>query len=227
MSGLLDPTLDRMVATLLDTARDAVPAGHPAPGVALEQWGLELAGTSFAEEVMPREFYVDLGRTLTGSDDALAPAALAALALALGHRDAAPLRRARAEWLASGPADLDADLGIGREVPVGAISIGAAGEDQVSIVIGFTAAGSAHAVGLLVDDAMDGLGRDAFVGPAVEVIEHDARSDPELVVAPVPLAEAAVRVRAALVVTDAEAWDDPQDLAVIPLLARRLERLPG
>ncbi|HEX7131339.1 MAG TPA: hypothetical protein VF228_02115, partial [Iamia sp.] len=43
VSGLLDPTLDRMVATLLDTARGAVPSGHPAPGVALEQWAHELA----------------------------------------------------------------------------------------------------------------------------------------------------------------------------------------
>jgi hypothetical protein len=222
VSGLLDPTLDRMVATLLETARGAA-EGHPAPGIALEQWALDLAGTSFDEEVMPREFYVDLGRTLTGSDDPLAPAALAALALALGHRDAAPLRRARSDQLASGPADPDADLGIGREVPVGAISIGAAGEDQVSIVIGFTAAGSDHTIGLLVDDAMDGLGRDLFVGPPIEVIERDARTDPDLVVAEVPLAEAAARMRAALAVTDAEAWDEPHDLAVVPLLTRRLE----
>ncbi len=225
VSGLLDPTLARMVATLIDTARTAAPAGHPAPGVALEQWAHELAATSFADEAMPRAFYVDLGRTLATADDPLAPAVLAALALAVHHRDGAPLRRARADWLAAvGVSDADADLGIGREVPTRAVSIAHPDEAEASLVIGFAAAGGAHAIGLLVDGAHDGLGRDLFVGPAVEEIEADAAADPELVVTSVPLAEAVERMRAALAVTVAEAWDDPQDLATLPLLTRRLDR---
>jgi hypothetical protein len=215
-----------MVATLLDTARGAVPPGHPAPGVALEQWAHELAATSYDEEAMPREFYVDLGRTLAGSDDALAPAALAALALALRHRDAAPLRRARADWLADGPADPDADLGLGREVPTRAIAVGHPDEDEASLIVGFDAAGGAHAIGLLIDGAHDGLGRDLFVGPAIELIAEDAAGDAELVVTEVPLAEAAARMGAALAVADAEDWDDPDDLATRPLVDRRLELIP-
>lgn len=226
VSGLLDPTLAQMVSTLLHTARGAVPAGHPAPGVALERWAQELAATSFDDEAMPRAFYVDLGRTLAEADDRLAPAALAALALVLRHRDAAPLRRARADWLAAGPADPDADLGIGREVPVRAVTIGHPDEDEASVVIGFAAAGGAHSIGVLVDDAHDGLGRDLFVGPAVDAIEADAAADPELVVAEIPLAEAASRMAAALAVADAEAWDDPEDLATRPLVDRRLELVP-
>lgn len=212
-----------MVATLLETARGAVPDGHPAPGVALERWAHELAGTSFADEEMPREFYVDLGRTLAGSDDALAPAALAALALALGHRDAAPLRRARADWLAAGPTDPDADLGIGREVPTRALSIEHPDEAEISLVVGFAAAGGAHSIGLLVDGAHDGLGRDLFLGPAIDEIAADAVADAELVVTDVPLPDAAARMAAALAVAAAEGWDDPQDVAVAPLLTRRLD----
>jgi hypothetical protein len=213
-----------MVTTLIDTARSATPAGHPAPGVALEQWAHELAATSFADEAMPRAFYVDLGRSLATSADPLGPAVLAALALAVHHRDGAPLRRARADCLAAGPVDPDADLGIGREEPTRAVSITHPDEDEASLVIGFTAAGGDHAIGLLVDGAHDGLGRDLFLGPAVEEIEADAAADPELVVAAVPLAEAVGRMRAALAVTVAEAWDDPQDLATLPLLTRRLDR---
>lgn len=216
-----------MVTTLLATARSAVPPQHPAPGVALEQWALGLAATSYDDEAMPRAFYVDLGRTLVGSDDELAPAALAALALAVQHRDATPLRRARADWLASGPADPDADLGLGREVPVAAIAISHPDEEQASLVIGFDAVGGAHSIGLLVDDALDGLGRDLFVGPPVDVIAADAASDDELVVTEVPLAEAAARVRTALAVADAEGWDDPDDLATRPLVDRRVALLPG
>jgi len=225
VAGLLDPTLDRMVATLLDTARGAVPPGHPAPGVVVEQWALELSATSFADGEMPRDFYVDLGRTLAASTDPLAPPALAALALALGHRDATPLRRTRSEWQAAHADDLDDDLGIGRERPTEAISIGAAGEEQASVVLGFRAAGTDHAVGLLVDDAHDGLGRDLFVGPGVDAIRSDAAADADLVVVDVPPAEAAHRMRAALAVADAEAWDDPEDLRLRPLVERRLDLL--
>jgi hypothetical protein len=217
-----------MVATLLETARSAVPPGHPAPGVALEQWAHELAATSFDDEAMPREFYVDLGRTLVGSDDPLAPAALAALALVVRHRDAAPLRRARADWLAASPADPDADLGLGREVPTRAIAITHPDEDEVSLVVGFDAAGGAHAIGLMIDGAHDGLGRDLFVGPAIELIAEDATSDAELIVTEVPRAEAAARMTAALAVADAEGWDDPDDLVVRPLVDRRLALIsPG
>jgi len=222
VSGLLDPTLDQMVTTLLETARGALPPGHPAPGVALEQWAHELAATSFDDEAMPREFYVDLGRTLAASTDELAPAALAALALVLDFKDAAPLRRAHADWLASGPADLDGDLGLGREIPVRAVTIGHPDEPQTSYVVGFDTPGGGHAIGLLVDDELDGLGRDLFLGPPIDAIAADAAADPELVVADVPLADAAARMRAALAVADAEDWDDLEDLAVRPLLDRRL-----
>lgn len=223
MDGLLDPTLDRLAATLLGTARDALGPDHPAPAIGLEQWALDLADTSFADGEMPRDFYVDLGRTLAGSPDDLAPPALAALALALRHRDAAPLRKARADWQGAHADGLDADLGLGREVPVRAVTIAAEGEDQVSVVVGFAAAGTAHAVGLLVDDALDGVGRDLFIGPPIEVIELDAGADPDLVVTEIPVAEAAERMRRALDLAVAEDWDEPRDLRLLPLLGRRLD----
>lgn len=221
MSGLLDPTLDRMVRTLLQTAHTAV-AGHPAPGIALERWAHDLAAGSFADEAMPRAFYVDLGRTLGTSADPLAPAARAALAVVLDHRDATPLRRAHADWRASGPEHPDADLGIGREVPVRAVTIGHPDEADVSVAVGFRAAGGDHTIGLLVDAAHDGLGRDLFIGPPIDEIAADATADPELVVTDIPLADAAARMTAALTVAATESWDDPRDLPLTPLLTRRL-----
>jgi hypothetical protein len=209
-----------MVATLLETARGAIPPGHPAPGVVLEQWAWDLAASSFADEAMPREFYVDLGRTLAASSDPLAPAVLAALALAVRHRDAAPLRRAAASARAG-----DADLGIGRETATRAITISHPEEAQASVVVGFSAAGTEHSMGLLVDDDLDGLARDLWLGPPIASIEADAVADPELVVADIPLRTAATHIREALAVTEQTAWDDPQDLATLPLILRRVDRL--
>ncbi|QYG94176.1 hypothetical protein HC251_18160 [Iamia sp. SCSIO 61187] len=226
VSGLLDPTVDHMVTALLDTAITSAPPDHPARGVSFELWAAELAASSFADEAMPRAFYVDLGDRLAASARPEAPPALAALALAVEHRDATPLRRARDAWLARVGDGADADLGIGREVPSGAVTIGHPDEAQTSVVVGLEAAGGAHSFGLLVDDALDGLGRDLFVGPPLEVIAADAADDPELVVTPIALDEARRRIEDALAVTLAEDWDDPQDLRTLPLVTRRLGLLP-
>lgn len=228
VSGLLDPTVDHMVTALLDTATAAAGPDHPARGVAFELWAAELAASSFADEAMPRPFYVDLGDGLAASSRPEAPPALAALALAVGHRDGTPLRRARAAWLGRASDGRDADLGIGREVPIGAVAISHPDEAQTSVAVGLEAAGGDHSFGLLVDGALDGLGRDLFVGPPLEVIVADAHADPELVVSPIPLVEARARIETALAVTVAEGWDDPQDLLTLPLVTRRLGLLlPG
>ena len=217
-----------MVTALLDTANTAAPPDHPARGVAFELWAAELAASSFADDAMPRPFYVDLGDRLASSSRPEAPPALAALALAIDHRDGTPLRRVRDGWLERTTGDArDADLGIGREVPARAVTIGHPDEPQTSVVVGLEAAGGDHSFGLLVDDALDGLGRDLFVGPPLEVIVADAAADPDLVVTPISLDEARTRIEDALAITVAEDWDDPQDLQTFPLLTRRLGLLPS
>ncbi len=227
VSGLVDPTIEQLVTTVLVTAGQAIPPGHPAPGVVLEQWAGEMAITSFAAEEMPRAFYVDLGAGLAGSDDPLAPAALAALAAVVDHRDADPLRRAHREWLADQTAEgRDADLSIGREAPVAAVTIGAPDEAQLSVVIGFTAAGHDHSAGLLVDGDDGGIARDLWVGPAIGTITTDARADPDLVVTDLPLSDARALAEEALAAADRSGGFLPDDERILPLLTRRL-RLIG
>lgn len=210
LTGLVDPTLSQLVSTVVRTAGNAIDPGHPAPGVQLEQWALRAAATSFAPEAMPEQFYADLGRGLVEVDDPLAPAVLAALAVVVDHADADPLRRARQDWLIDHVGDEDADLGIGRETPVGAVTI------DDTLVFGFASPGGDHTVGLIVD----GPAADLWVGPSLDVVAADARTDPALTVLDVPLPEAYARVEAAL----AEADDDfaTDDALLLPLLHRRL-----
>lgn len=223
MSSPIEPDIDQLVATVLTAARNAVPDDHPAPGVTLEQWAVALAWSSFADDVMPRDFYVDLGAGLVGSDDPLAPAALAALATAVAHRDAEPLRRAHRGWLAGrAPDEQAADLGIGREEPVGAVTIGAADEAPVSLVIGFTAAGGDHSVGLLVDHDDGGIARDLWAGPPIDTIAADARTDPDLVVTDLPLPAARALAEEALTAAEQSGGFLPADEQLLPLLTRRL-----
>lgn len=224
-SGVLDPTLARMVATLLETAHRAAPADHPGRAPALELWAEDLAVSAYADEAMPPEFYEDLARTLLASSDPLAPAVLASLAAAVEHDDADALRRHRDRWRADTDDPDRHDLGIGRPVAERAVVFDTVGEPQVSLVVGFRQAGVRHTIGLLVDDDLGGAGRELFVGPELDEVVARARREDGLVVADVALVEAATRAVAAIeLALDDEVLDD-DDLRMLPLLARRLSSI--
>ncbi len=229
-SGLVDPTRDRLIATLLESAHRAAPESHPGRAPALELWAEDLAGSAYAADAMPAEFYDDLTKGLIRSRDPLAPAVLAALALAVTHDDAAALRRGRMVWIDDNrhdPLRARDDLGIGRPIADRAVTLDRPGEAEVSIVIGFVQEMGRHSVGLLVDEALGGVARDLWVGPPIEEVVARATSEGDLVLADVNLVEAGTRALAAI---GAAAVDDAMsddDLRMLPLLQRRLEAIPG
>ncbi|HYI60495.1 MAG TPA: hypothetical protein VEW93_01670 [Acidimicrobiales bacterium] len=191
------PAPERLLGPLLSMLRATAPPEAPGRAVGIEVWADRLAETVYAEGAMPRDFYAELGGGLAASEDVDAPAALAALAVALAHRDAEPLRAVHRDQVRArrGTADEDTDQGIGRAVPVRAREIVALNGDGVTVVVDVDQPTAPHSVSVHVDHNLMGVATDAGAGPPWT----DGHSDDEgTVVAEVSLADARARIRHAL-----------------------------
>ncbi len=83
--------------------------------------------------------------------------------------------------------------------------------------MGFTAADGAHSVGLLVDHDDSGIARDLWIGPPLDAIAADARTDPDLVVTDLPLPETRTLAEAALATASESGGFLPDDERLLPL----------
>lgn len=226
------PSIDGLVGSLLDMARQAVPPGARGRALGLELWADQMAASLYGPEAMPREFYAELADGLVASTDPDAPAVLAALATALDHGDARALRavqggaadRRRGEASPRADATLgpdatpgpdaspgtdgspepDDDLGIGRATPTGARVVEHVTGDGTTVVVDFDQPGAAHSLSAEVDHNLLGAAADLSVGPPWDEQEGvgELRADPDTTVTEISLAEARARVEHALELTD-------------------------
>ena len=163
--GLLGPSVEALVRSLLSSLRAVAAPDDPARALAVEVWADRMAETVYGPEQMPADFYADLAEGLLASGDDDAPAALAALALVLDHRDAAPLRRAHVAHRATLPADDLSDLGIGRATVASTLEVSHPQGDGVSLVLELDQPGTPHTAAVYVDLTLGGLATDLLLGP--------------------------------------------------------------
>lgn len=135
--SLVGGARDGFLGALLDSLRRSVAPDPRARALSIEMWGEHIAGSLMGDGVMPSEYYDQLGEALAGSDDPDAPAALAALALAVDHADAAGLRGALRRTLGA-----DQTLGIGEAEVVAAREVRAA--DERSLILEVRQGDGAH-----------------------------------------------------------------------------------
>ncbi len=225
--GLLGPSVDNLVRSLLRSVRTVAAPDDPARPLAIEVWADRMAETVYGPEQMPADFYADLAEGLRASDDPDAPAALAALALVLDHRDAAPLRRAQAAERAVRSGADRSDLGIGRATVTSCIEISHPQGDAVSLVLEVDQPGAPHTAAVYVDLNLGGMATDLVLGPP-EAGRLAAVDGSGLVVRAVDPAEARARAEWALDLTDhtVEPPVKPGAEEVRGAVERRLALLP-
>lgn len=227
-AGLLGPSIDNLVASLLSALRTLVPDDPGARPIGVEVWADRMAATVYGPDQMPPDFYADLAEGLLGSADPDARPALAALALVLGHDDAADLRDAHADHRDRLSSDDPSDLGIGRAVARRAFEIDHVQGDGVTLMVEVDQPGAPHCVGVYIDHTLGGLAKDLLVGPPWTQVEATYRAGPGITVREVPLAEVRARYEAAMDLTDhtldPPVPDDFEDTR--PLVARRMALLP-
>ncbi len=103
-------------------------------------------------------------------------------------------------------------------------------DDGVSVIVGFDAYDSSHALGVYVDHNLGGIAKDAFMaGPITEALAVlEASAEPGVQCRQISLTEAAARIGAAIGETD-QTWQPPvtEDLRQLrALVLARLEALP-
>lgn len=228
--GLLAPSVDNLVRTLLSSLRKIAPSDPESRPIGIEVWADRMAATVYGADQMPDDFYADLADGLLVSDDPDARPALAALAHVLDHPDAEPLRRTHADHRAGlDPAD-PSDLGIGRATARRGFEIDHVQGDGVSLVVDLDQPGAPHCVGVYIDHNMGGLAKDLLVGPPWTALVHDRTYEgvPGMAVREIRLDELRARCAEAIALTDhsidppvAEDFDD-----VRALVERRMALLP-
>lgn len=226
--GLLGPSIDSLVRSLLSALRTLAPDEPEARPIGVEVWADRMAATVYGPDQMPADFYADLADGLLSSADPDARPALAALALVLDHDDATDLRRAHVDHRNRLAPDDPSDLGIGRAAVRRAFQIDHVQGDGVTLMVEVDQPGAPHCVGVYIDHTLGGLGKDLLVGPPWPAVEETYREGPGIVVVEVPPAEVRARYEAALDLTDhtidapvAEDFDDTR-----PLVSRRMALLP-
>ena len=227
-AGLLGPSIDNLVRSLLSALRTLAPEDPGARPIGVEVWADRMAATVYGPGQMPPDFYADLADGLLGSPDPDARPALAALALVLDHEDAADLRQAHADHRDLLPPDDPSDLGIGRAVARRAFEIDHVQGDGATLMVEVDQPGAPHCVGVYIDNTLGGLAKDLLVGPPWMQVEATYRAGPGITVREVPLAEVRARYEAALDLTD-HTLDPPvpEDFEdTRPLVARRMALLP-
>ncbi len=228
--GLLGPSIDNLVRSLLSALRTLAPADPASRPIGIEVWADRMAETVYGPKQMPEDFYSDLADGLLVSPDPDARPALAALAHVLDHRDAAPLRRAHDDHRARVGADDPTDLGIGRAVARAGFEIDHVQGDGVTLMVDVDQPGAPHCVGVYLDHNMGGLAKDLLVGPPWAELERDRlyRDAPGMRIREIPLAELRARYEEAVDLTD-HTMDPPtaEDFAdTRPLVERRIALLP-
>lgn len=224
------PTNEALVASLLAMVREAAPPAAAGRAIGVELWADHLGAVLYDRDAMPEEFYAELGEALAASPADDAPAVLAALAVALDHPDAKPLRAAQAAAAARRGPDDRSDLGIGRAVGTRALVVGHVQGDGVSIVVDFDQPGSPHSISAYVDHNLKGIARDLSVGPPWDAQESrdEMLSIPDMELTEISLADARARIADAMALTDhspgAPVSDDYDSIA--PIVARRVASLP-
>lgn len=225
---LTGPSITNLVGALLASVRTIV-ADDESRALGFEVWASTMAATVYGPEQMPAEFYADLADGLVASLDDDARPALAALAVALDHREAEPLRRVHAQQRALLPPGDASDLGIGRAVPRAAYEVADAAGDGVTLLVDVAQPGGDHTAGVHIDHNLGAMATDLVLGPPWAALEASgAHRERGLTVTEVSLADVRARYDEAVAVTDAT-LDPPtsDDFDTLrPVLERRMALLP-
>lgn len=225
-----NPSIDGLVESILRMARQVAPAGAPGRAIGMELWADHLAVSLYDPEAMPAAYYEELADGLVASTDPDAPAVLAALATALSHDEAGPLRATHTGAASHTGAAGDDDLGIGRATPTRAWVVEEGQDDGLTVVVEFDQPGAPHSLTAFIDHSLEGLATDLSVGPpwGADGDGAEVGAEPDATVTEVSLADARARIEHAVDRTAESPGAPVSDdyLSLGRLAMRRLALLP-